>query len=311
MSLVRLNKALSEAGVTSRRKADRLIEMGLVQVNGKKVFEMGIKVNPRKDRIVVDGHPVTFSSQKVYLMLHKPKNVMTTLSDPEGRPIVMDYFKKFPLRIFPIGRLDWESEGLLLLTNDGDFANKVMHPKKEITKTYWVKVSGQPQKEELQKLIEGVTIPTGKARALIVERLRRPEASDQYDWIKVVIAEGKNRQIREMFLKIGYDVLKLQRVAIGRLRLGALPKGEWTELTEEQVERVFESDKTAEEEIRRLRSIQENGKKNQGSPGSGSKEKSSTGSRRKSQTARGKSQASLRNRKSETQPKKSLDLDRL
>lgn len=239
MSLVRLNKALSEAGITSRRKADRLIEMGLVQVNGKKVFEMGIKVNPNKDRIVVDGHPVTFRSQKVYIMFHKPKGVMTTLSDPEGRPTVADYFKKYPVRIFPIGRLDWESEGLLLLTNDGDFANNVMHPKKAITKTYWVKVNGRPEKKELDKLLSGVTIPTGKAKAIVVEKIKRPEASDQYDWIKVVIAEGKNRQIREMFLKIGFDVMKLQRVSIGRLKIGALPKGEWTELTEDQIKRIF------------------------------------------------------------------------
>ena len=230
MELVRLNKALSEAGISSRRKADRLIEQGLVLVNGKKVYEMGIKINPRKDKVTVDGHPVTFGNQKVYIMFHKPRNVVTTLHDPEGRPTVVDYFTRYPQRIFPIGRLDWESEGLLLLTNDGDYANSIMHPRKEVTKTYLVKVNGQPEKKEIEKLLAGVTIPSGKAKARHIEKVKRPDASEQYDWYKVVISEGKNRQIREMFLKIGFDVMKLQRVAIGRLKFGALTRGEWTEL---------------------------------------------------------------------------------
>jgi 23S rRNA pseudouridine2605 synthase len=239
MELVRLNKALSEAGITSRRKADRLIEQGLVLVNGKKVFEMGIKINPSKDRIVVEGQPVVFSNQKVYVMFHKPKNVMTTLNDPEGRPTVIDYFKKYAQRIFPIGRLDWESEGLLLLTNDGDYANSVMHPKGEVTKSYLVKVSGHPERKDIDKLLTGVSIATGKAKVRHIERIKRPDSSDKYDWFKVVISEGKNRQIREMFAKIDLDVLKLQRVAIGRLKIGSLPRGEWAELSSEQIKRVF------------------------------------------------------------------------
>lgn len=242
MELVRLNKALSEAGVTSRRKADRLIEQGLVLVNGKKVFEFGIKIDPSKDRVVVEGHPVTFKKEKVYIMFHKPRNVMTTLHDPEGRPTVIDYFTKYPERIFPIGRLDWESEGLLLLTNDGDYSNSVMHPKGEVTKTYLVKVNGQPEKKDIDKLLAGVTIETGKAKARHIEKIRRPDSSDKYDWYKVVISEGKNRQIREMFFKIGLDVMKLQRVAIGKLKLGSLPRGEWTELSQDQIKRVFTPD---------------------------------------------------------------------
>ncbi len=239
MSLVRLNKALAEAGIASRRKADRLIEQGLVQVNGKKVYELGIKVDPAKDKIVVEGHPVTFYHKKVYLMLNKPTSVLTTLSDPEGRPTVKDYFDKYPIRIFPIGRLDWDSEGLLLLTNDGEFANSVMHPRGEVTKTYHVKINGQPEKSDLDKLLRGVTIPGGKAKVRHIEKLKRPEGSTQYDWYKVVISEGKNRQIREMFLKIGFDVMKLQRVSIGRLKLGSLPKGEWTEITDSQLKKIF------------------------------------------------------------------------
>jgi 23S rRNA pseudouridine2605 synthase len=242
MTQVRLNKALSEAGITSRRKADRLIEQGLVLVNGKKVFELGVRVNPETDKIVVDGSPVTFAHKKFYIMFHKPKGVLTTLSDPEGRPTVADYFAKFPVRIFPVGRLDWESEGLLLLTNDGDFSNRVMHPRQEITKTYWVKVNGQPEKHDIDKLLAGVTTVTGKVRARHIEKLKRPDGSDQYDWYKVVISEGKNRQIRNMFAKIDMDVLKLQRVAIGRLKLGSLPRGEWTEISESQLKRIYTPD---------------------------------------------------------------------
>ena len=242
MTLVRLNKALSEAGITSRRKADRLIEQGLVQVNGKKVFELGIRVNPNKDKIVVEGNPVTFFYKKIYVMFHKPKGVLTTLSDPEGRPTVGEYFNNYPVRLFPVGRLDWESEGLLLMTNDGDFANSVMHPKKEITKSYLVKVNGKPEKKDLDKLISGVPIVGGKAKAVFIEKVKRPETSDQYDWFKVVITEGKNRQIRQMFAKIDMDVMKLQRIAVGRLKIGNLPRGEWTELSENQIQKIYQPD---------------------------------------------------------------------
>jgi 23S rRNA pseudouridine2605 synthase len=242
MGQIRLNKALSEAGITSRRKADRLIEQGLVFVNGKKVFEHGVKIDPDKDRIVVDGSPVTFAHKKFYVMFHKPKGVLTTLSDPEGRPTVAEYFTKFPVRLFPVGRLDWESEGLLLLTNDGDFSQRVMHPKLEITKTYWVKVSGKPDPQDIQKLLQGVTTETGKVKARHIEKIKRPDGSDKYDWFKVVISEGKNRQIRNMFAKIDLDVLKLQRVAIGRLKLGSLPRGEWTEVSESQLKRIYTPD---------------------------------------------------------------------
>lgn len=242
MSITRLNKALSEAGISSRRHADRLIEQGLVMVNGKKVYEMGIKVNTATDRITVEGHPVDFANEKIYIMFHKPKGVITSLSDPEGRPTVIDYFSKFPQRIYPIGRLDWESEGLLLLTNDGDYANSVMHPKKEVTKSYLVKVNGQPEQKHLDKLLTGVSIVTGKAKARHIEKVKRPDSSDKYNWYKIVISEGKNRQIREMFSKIGFDVLKLQRVAIGKLKIGSLPRGEWTELTVDQTKRVFMAD---------------------------------------------------------------------
>lgn len=276
MTLVRLNKALAEAGITSRRKSDRLIEQGLVQVNGKKVFELGIKVDPAKDKIVVEGHPVTFYHKKVYIMFNKPVNVLTTLSDPEGRPTVADYFSKYPVRIFPIGRLDWESEGLLLMTNDGDFSNDVMHPRGEVTKTYLVKVNGQPDKTEIDKLLKGVSIPGGRARARHIEKIKRHEGSEQYDWFKVVISEGKNRQIREMFLKIGYDVMKLQRVGIGRLKLGSLTRGDWTELTQDQIKKIFVPDLPEELMGRRPGAVTQPGKKPEAKKTSNFKRKSSS-----------------------------------
>jgi len=249
---VRLNKLIADSGLASRRQADRMIEEGQVIVNGKKVFELGIKVHPHKDRIVVNGHPISKSPQmKLYLVFNKPKGVLTTMEDPLERPTVADYLENVPGRVFPVGRLDWDSEGLLLLTNDGDFANKVTHPTAEVTKTYLVKLDGKPEQKHLDKLLRGVSILGGKVAAKHIEKIRRPDGSDQYDWCKIVITEGKNRQIRQMFEKIGFDVMKLQRVAIGRLRLGSLPRGEIAFLNEATLDRVFEPDLPEEVKIKK------------------------------------------------------------
>jgi 23S rRNA pseudouridine2605 synthase len=235
---IRLNKHIADCGIASRRKADELISEGHVIVNGKKVFELGAKVDPKNDRITVNGKPLRPAGQKVYLMFHKPKNIVTTLEDPEGRPTIGDFVKRMPVRVFPVGRLDWDTEGLILLTNDGDFSQSVTHPSKDVTKTYLVKVSGQPTQEQLAKLLRGVSIIGGKVSAKSVERLRK--GAGLYDWIKIVITEGKNRQIRQMFEKIGFDVMKLQRVAIGRLKLPAsLKRGEFQLLTPKDLERIF------------------------------------------------------------------------
>jgi len=174
-------------------------------------------------------------------MLHKPKGFLTTMDDPYDRPTIKELLGRLKVRVFPIGRLDWDSEGLLLLTNDGDYANKVMNPKSNITKTYIVKVDGVPTPEKLEKLKRGVSIPTGKVKALHVEKISKGN-SKKYSWIKIIITEGKNRQIREMFLKIGFDVQKLQRVAIGRLRLGNLEHGKLVFLNDVAADRVFLAD---------------------------------------------------------------------
>jgi 23S rRNA pseudouridine2605 synthase len=246
---VRLNKLIADSGLASRRAADKMIEEGRVQVNGHKVYELGSRVDPHQDRITVDGKALRSKTELVYAMLNKPTSVLTTMDDPLGRPTIKDYIEDLPVRLFPVGRLDWDSEGLILLTNDGDYANRVMHPKEEVTKTYLVKVDGQPTPEKLEKLLRGVTIEGGKVAAKSVERIKR--GKDQYAWLKIVITEGKNRQIRQMFEKIGYDVLKLQRVAIGRLRLGSLKRGELVFLNEVAAERVFLPDEPDEVRLKK------------------------------------------------------------
>ncbi len=243
---VRLNKYLADCGISSRRKADEIIAGGSVQVNGKTVYELGVRVEPGIDRITLDGKPVKPPTQKIYVIFNKPENVLTTMDDPEGRPTVADFMEKLPVRVFPVGRLDWDTEGLLLLTNDGDFAQKVMHPREEIPKTYLAKLDGQPTEKDLDKLLRGVTIPGGHVKALHVERAKVGD-SKQYDWIKIVIGEGKNRQVRYMFQKIGFDVKKLKRVAIGQLTLGTLQKGEYAFLDQGTLSRIFRKRRTDSE----------------------------------------------------------------
>lgn len=242
---VRLNKLIADSGLASRRHADRMIEEGQVTVNGKRVYELGVKVDPQNDRILVDGKalrkPIT---QKLYVILNKPKGVLTTMDDPHNRPTVAEYLSGVPARVFPVGRLDWDSEGMLILTNDGDFANKVMHPKAEVTKTYLVKLDGKPEAHHIEKLKKGVSIVGGRVSARHIERVKKSgdNKSDKYEWYKIIITEGKNRQIRQMFAKVGFDVLKLQRVAIGRLRMAALKPGELVFVNEAAIERVFLAD---------------------------------------------------------------------
>ncbi len=243
-NLVRLNKYLADCGITSRRKADQLIEEGKVTVNGKKVFELGVRVHPKTDRVLVSGKPVKSTSHKVYILFNKPKNVVTTMEDPAGRPTIADFFERLPVRVFPVGRLDWDTEGMILLTNDGDFAQRVNHPTEEVPKTYLVKVNGRPSDDALGRLKKGISIIGGRVQALHVERIKK--GADKYDWIKIVVGEGKNRQVRRMFEKIGFDVLKLQRVAIGRLRMGTLKRGEYVFLTPKGLDKIFQKQPMAE-----------------------------------------------------------------
>lgn len=248
---LRLNKLIADSGLASRRHADRMIEEGQVTVNGKRVYELGIKVDPAHDSVMVNGKPLKKPLENIYILFNKPRGVLTTMEDPLDRPTIAEYLEGVPGRVFPVGRLDWDSEGLLLLTNDGDFANKVTHPKAEVTKTYMVKVDGQPSPDDIKKLLRGVSIVGGRVAAKHIEKIKRQEGSDQYDWYKMVITEGKNRQIRQMFEKIGFDVMKLQRVAIGRLRIGNVERGELVYLNDAAVERVFLPDSPDEIKIKK------------------------------------------------------------
>ena len=238
LETIRLNKYMAQWGGVSRRKADELITKGEVFINGKKVKSLGVLIDPKKDQVRIKNrllHSQNFSP--VYIMFNKPENVITTTIDPKNRPTVMDFIKQHKQRVFPVGRLDWKSEGLLLLTNDGDFAQKILHPKNKISKTYLVKIQGSPSQSQIRKLVTGVSTPYGRMKALYAERALKTKQNNQ--WIKVIIAEGKNRQIRHMFDKLGYRINKLRRVSIGRLKLSKLKKGSYVFLSKSDVEKAF------------------------------------------------------------------------
>jgi len=230
----RIQKILSELGIASRRKAEELILEGRVKVNGQ-AATIGMKADPSRDFIKVNGKRVTGfgkEMQKTYLMFHKPRGVMTTLSDPEGRPTVKDFLKGVKYRVFPVGRLDYASEGLLLLTNDGDFSNAILHPSQKIPKTYLVKVKGVMEEENIQKLRRGVKLEDGVTMPARVKKIRQVENNS---WIEITIQEGRNRQVRRMVEKVGHLVLKLKRTAVNGLKLGDLKPGEMRLLTPEEL----------------------------------------------------------------------------
>ena len=235
--LLRLNKYLASQGIASRRKADQIIEEGKIQINGRRVFEPGLKINPETDRVKVNGKSLGTKPQLVYFIFNKPRNVVTSTSDPKGRPTVLDFFKKIRKRVFPVGRLDWGTEGLLLITNDGDFSWKITNPRSEIQKTYHAKLDGQVTRAKLEKLKKGVSIVGGKVRATHIKHIKKK--SDKKDWVQITITEGKNRQVRKMFQKIGFDVVKLKRTAIGQLRLSGLKPGEYRTMDQKDIEKLL------------------------------------------------------------------------
>jgi 23S rRNA pseudouridine2605 synthase len=251
VSAERLQKILARAGIASRRKAEELIRSGVVTVNGR-VAALGDKVDPGHDSIKVDGRRVQLSTEHRYLLLNKPRGVMSTLADPEGRPTVIDFVPPGLRRaLVTVGRLDFNTEGLLLLTDDGEFAQRVSHPSGGCLKTYEVKVKGRPAEGEIERLRAGIplagkrTLPcriTAKGGGALPSRRRRAaapaEGEGDNSWWVVELTEGRTRQIREMFFRIGHPVQKLRRVAIGPLRAPDLPVGALRELTPEEVERL-------------------------------------------------------------------------
>ena len=223
------------AGVASRRAAEEMIRAGRVAVNGETIRVMGQTVDPAADRVLVDGREARPAETKVYYLFNKPKNVVVTRDDPEGRPTILDYLKGIPCRVNPVGRLDFDSEGLLLLTNDGDLHFRMTHPKKEVPKTYHVRVVGSPSAEDLQKLAGGIDIGGYTTRPCRVA-MRKQEG--KFCWLEVVLTEGKNRQIRRMVERLDLKVIRLIRVAIGPLQLGRLRPGEFRPLTAREIEEV-------------------------------------------------------------------------
>lgn len=228
--MIRLQKHLADCGIASRRKAEEHILSGRVTVNGKAVTELGLKIDPAADRITFDGKLVALE-KKCYVMLHKPEGYVTTASDEYGRAVVTDLVRDVPARLSPVGRLDYSTSGLLLLTNDGELLYRLTHPKHEITKTYIARVTGVPTTDSLRQLCEGVVIDnrkTAPAKAVMIKN-DGTNAS-----LRITIHEGRNRQVRKMCAVIGHDVLYLKRVSTGKIALGDLPKGQWRYLTADE-----------------------------------------------------------------------------
>lgn len=226
----KLQKILSTHGVASRRHAEQMIEQGRVSCNGR-ICRLGERADPEFDTILVDGKPLPSVEEKVYLMLHKPRGFVTTLSDEKGRKNAAQLVADCGTRVYPVGRLDMDSEGLLIFTNDGDFANRLMHPKHEVDKTYRVFVSGYSA-EALEKLRQPVTLDGYTIRPPQVQLVKN---NDQRAEILVTIHEGRNRQVRRMCQLAGMDVQRLIRISEGSLQLGDLPLGKWRHLTPNEV----------------------------------------------------------------------------
>ncbi len=239
---IRLQKVLAQSGVASRRKAEELIIQGSVKVNGQ-TANIGDKVDPERDKITVKGKriSVTAKNKHYYIMLHKPRGYVTTMKDEKGRKCVAELVKDFHTRVYPVGRLDRESEGLLLLTNDGDFANKVTHPAKHVAKVYRVTIRPDITKEQLEQMRNGMEIDGYKTLPCDVHVLKREEGRVV---LEIVLREGKNRQIRRMCEKLGIEVARLKRTAIGQVKLGMLPQGKWRELSADEVHRLSASPNT-------------------------------------------------------------------
>jgi pseudouridine synthase len=231
----RLQKVLAHAGVASRRACEELILSGRVRVNGQAVTEMGTKVNPSTDVIEVDGRRLKTRVEPVYVLLNKPAGYLSTVRDPDGRPTVLDLVPK-GTRLYPVGRLDADSEGLLLLTNDGELANRLMHPRYEQEKEYSVLVAGQPPTETLDQLRRGVWLAEdqaiGHAEASVVA------VTEAGTWMRVILREGRKRQIRRMLAALGHPVRRLIRVRMGSLELGTLEPGKWRPLAPREVRQL-------------------------------------------------------------------------
>jgi pseudouridine synthase len=230
---MRLNKYLAHAGIASRRQCDALIRAGRVSINGKVADELGLRIDPRTDRIALDGQAVLAGEERVYYALHKPPGYLTTVTDPFGRPTVMALVRDIPQRIYPVGRLDNDTEGLLLLTNDGVMSQLLVHPRYGVEKEYEALVHGRPAPETIRKLEAGIPMEN---RLTAPARVRVGRTQGEHTWLHIVIHEGRKRQIRHMCSYVGHPVIRLKRIRVGPVCLGTLPPGAWRALTGSEVE---------------------------------------------------------------------------
>jgi 23S rRNA pseudouridine2605 synthase len=261
---IRLQKLIAGSGLASRRKAESLIAAGRVTVNGKVVTEQGTKVDPVRDHVKVDGKHLSAAQPFVYLVLNKPKHVMSTLDDPGGRPTVKDFLHGVSVRVFPVGRLDFDSEGLMLLTNNGDLAQALLHPRYHVPKTYLIKVKGVLTNDEIQQLEHGVKLEDGMTGPAQVKKIKKAQ---QNSWLEVTIREGRKHQVRRMLESVGHLVIRLTRVKMGPLLLGRLEPGEFRFLTDREAnalrelvgERVAAIERGDEPGARRKRPVRREG----------------------------------------------------
>ena len=232
---LRLQKVLAQAGLASRRQAEEWIRAGRVSVNGRTVTELGLKINPGVQRIEVDGQAIPFYEYQVYYLFYKPKGVLSTLMDPQGRPTLQDFLTQARIRerVFPVGRLDWDAEGLMLLTNDGELAQALQHPKFQVPKSYRIKVRGIPSDEALKRLQTGIKLPSGKKHAADCERIK---VGEDRAWLMITIREGEKHQVKDMLSAVGHPVLAIKRVALGPLSLGRLVPGELRPLSAKEIQ---------------------------------------------------------------------------
>jgi len=233
----RLQKYMARAGVASRRRCEELITSGMVKINGKVVSKLGVKVDPTRDRIQVGGETLFLSPQKYYILVYKPRGYITTMSDEKGRKKVTDLLKGITGRVYPVGRLDYDSEGLLLLTNDGDLTYALTHPGHRVPKTYLVRVAGVPESAKLEQMARGLLLDDGPTAPAKVRLTGQREGNAL---LEITIFEGRNRQVRRMCEHIGHPVLRLKRIRFGALGIEGLRPGQYRHLTSEEVNRLKE-----------------------------------------------------------------------
>ena len=232
----RLQKVIAHAGIVSRREAERFITEGRVAVNGSIVTQLGTKVDPTRDKINVDGRLVKSFPGKVYVLMNKPAGYVSTLKDPQERPVVTDLLDRINTRVFPVGRLDYDAEGVLLLTNDGELAHRLQHPRYGISRTYEVKVKDVPANSQLSRLRKGVRLEDGITLPAKAKFLKK---TTKNCWLKITLYEGKNRQVKRMCAAVGHPVLKIKRVSLGPLSLGDVSRGKYRHLTQDEVKELY------------------------------------------------------------------------